>query len=240
MEDRRDRLYILRYIIKGMIDDTVVKIGRSASPETRRKALESCQNFRIDLGASFPHWGKYEHAVHQRLAYAQSSDGAGTEWFNVSLAEAVKAIGETVLQETTEERPSKRLRVSEEPENDVVVDAPLSMEESEEESAALFLADDLDGVMEEDREDDSFEGEDVPGEDQKRPDGVLNKTFLSNLIYELSECKSRKNGNPLTQACYQSKVHKVLAHYKASKTQPQVRTRMKLPGLKDIFDREFG
>ena len=101
----------MQYVFKGVVDDSVVKIGRSARPEDRRKSLESCQNFRVKLCATFKGWGKYEHAVHHHLAHANSSDGAGKEWFNVSTAEAVREISETVLQAAAEERHAKRPRL---------------------------------------------------------------------------------------------------------------------------------
>jgi hypothetical protein len=46
-----DDLYIMRYV--GILQD-VLKIGRSNNVESRRRALEACQNFHIEVLATFP------------------------------------------------------------------------------------------------------------------------------------------------------------------------------------------
>ena len=46
-EDTNDDLYIMKY----SFDETAVKIGRSVNVEKRRRALESCQNFFVEVVA---------------------------------------------------------------------------------------------------------------------------------------------------------------------------------------------
>jgi hypothetical protein len=229
MEDSGDDLYVMQYVFKGVIDDTVVKIGKSANPEARRKALESSQNFRVRLCAVFRGWGKHEHAVHQHLANQQSTDGAGKEWFHMSLLEAVKVISETVMEEASEERRTKRPRIELEAEEELsgkaVVSEPSRVDipelEMDGEDSAL---DDDAGIIEE---------EDV------HPNGVLSSRDLWRLQRELQECRSR-NGVPLVQSVYLEKIEKLVKHYRVTNTHPKGRVRERLPALKAIFDREFG
>jgi len=227
MDDSGDDLYVMQYVFKGVIEDTVVKIGRSANPESRRKALESSQNFRVRLGAVFRGWGKYEHAVHQRLVKQQSTDGAGKEWFNVSLPESVKAISETVLEEASEERRNKRPRI------EVDAEEALSDPGEDSDSAPVVLPEfELDG-------EDSALDDDVMQEGNVRSNGVLSTQYLCVLLRELQECRSQK-GTPLVQSAYLEKIEKLMQHYRATKTEPKGRVRLRLPALKAIFDREFG
>jgi hypothetical protein len=93
-----DYLYVMQYIFHGALDDTVVKIGRSMFPATRRGTLQASQNFRVQLTASFQGWGKYEAAVHERLAHCHSKDGAEKEWFYMSGAQAIFQI-ESIIAE---------------------------------------------------------------------------------------------------------------------------------------------
>jgi len=229
MEDSGDDLYVMQYVFKGIIDDVVVKIGKSANPESRRKALESSQNFRVRLCAVFKGWGKHEHAVHQRLANQQSTDGAGKEWFNVSLPEAVKAISETVLEEASEERRNKRPRIEIEAEDALSGPAVAS------EPAPVDIPE-----LEMEGEDSALDDDDVITEEgDVRPNGVLSPGQLSNLLRELQECRSQK-GVPFIQNVYLEKIEKLMHHYRTTKTCPKGRVRARLPALKTIFDREFG
>lgn len=89
-------LYVMQYIWGGLLDDSVVKIGRSDNPEGRRAGMESSQNFRMQLTAVFKGWGCHERAVHAHLVARRSRDGAGTEWFYLAASEAVREIGSVV------------------------------------------------------------------------------------------------------------------------------------------------
>ena len=84
-----DDLYIMRYV--GVLQD-VLKVGRSNDPETRRRGLETCHNFRLELLAIFPGKGHLEAAVHLRLGEHRSTRGAGNEWFRIDLQGALRAV----------------------------------------------------------------------------------------------------------------------------------------------------
>lgn len=79
-----DDLYVMKY----STDDTAVKIGRSDNVEKRRRGLEACQNFFVEVVAIFPGKGYLETAVQHQLQNYQSNKGAGKEWFNISAADA--------------------------------------------------------------------------------------------------------------------------------------------------------
>ena len=74
--------------MKYSTDDTAVKIGRSDNVDKRRRRLEACQNFFVEVVAIFPGKGSLEAAVHHQLQNYQSNKGAGKEWFNISAADA--------------------------------------------------------------------------------------------------------------------------------------------------------
>ena len=110
-----DHLYVMRYIFDGEVKDTLVKIGRSKCPEKRRRSLEQCQCFRVHLSACFHGCGDHEHLVHSHLTSKglQIQDVPGTEWFHMSLAEAVQEIG-IVLKDVCDvelEPPLKKPRI---------------------------------------------------------------------------------------------------------------------------------
>ena len=90
-----DDLYIMRYV--GILQD-VLKIGRSNNPEKRRRGLEACQNFHLELLATFPGKGYLELAVHRRLEERRSTRGAGNEWFRTDLQGALDAVARAALE----------------------------------------------------------------------------------------------------------------------------------------------
>ncbi len=90
-----DDLYIMRYV--GILQD-VLKIGRSSNPEKRRRGLEACQNFHLELLATFPGKGYLEPEVHKRLEERRSTRGAGTEWFRIDLQGALEAVAKASLE----------------------------------------------------------------------------------------------------------------------------------------------
>ena len=106
-----DDLYVMQYVFGGVLDDTVVKIGRSACPENRRKAMEASQNFRIQLSSTFKGHGHFEKAVHAHLAALglKAADGPGVEWFRMSFADAVREIG-VVFCKTCDDQPLEKRR----------------------------------------------------------------------------------------------------------------------------------
>ena len=82
-----------------------VKIGRCRDIDERLRTLGVAHNIGIKLLASFPDYGHLERRVHKRLAAFQSTDGLGTEWFNVPGSYALKIINE-VIGQSHRESPS--------------------------------------------------------------------------------------------------------------------------------------
>ena len=70
----------------------ILKVGRSKDVEKRRRELQQSQPFHIITHAVFAKAGGVEHRVHQALAEFRV-DGAGREWFEVSLERALTEIG---------------------------------------------------------------------------------------------------------------------------------------------------
>ena len=98
-EAKKDDLYVMKY----STDDTAVKIGRSDNVENRRRRLEACQNFFVEVVVIFPGKGSLEDAVHHQLQNYQSKKGAGKEWFNISAADAA-LVCSNALKEIERER----------------------------------------------------------------------------------------------------------------------------------------
>ena len=98
-EAKKDDLYVMKY----STDDTAVKIGRSDNVEKRRRGLEVCQNFFVEVVVIFPGKGSLEDAVHHQLQNYQSKKGAGKEWFNISAADAA-LVCSNALKEIERER----------------------------------------------------------------------------------------------------------------------------------------
>ena len=94
---KRDDLYIMKY----SFDNTAVKIGRSDNVKRRKRELEACQNFFVDVVAVFPGKGWFEKEVHRNLQDYRSTSGAGREWFNIC-AEDAAAICSNTLKEVTQ------------------------------------------------------------------------------------------------------------------------------------------
>lgn len=84
----RDALYVMQYSFRR----DIVKIGRSSNPEKRRVQMESSQAFHVELLATFPEHGELEGKVHEALAAFRNMEGAGQEWFNVTVDHAISVI----------------------------------------------------------------------------------------------------------------------------------------------------
>ena len=100
MED----LYVMRY----SFDETAVKIGGSNKTESRRCSLQSGHNFWMETLAAFPKKGYHEPKIHLKLKAFYSGRGAGVEWFDIHVSEAVgivsRLIQEVEAEETEEEK----------------------------------------------------------------------------------------------------------------------------------------
>ena len=82
---RPDDLYIMRYSFRS----DIIKIGRSSNPEKRRRELEACQAFSVEILAIFP---GCERLVHGELNDVRNCEGAGREWFKITPASAFKVV----------------------------------------------------------------------------------------------------------------------------------------------------
>jgi hypothetical protein len=89
-----DSLYIMQY----STNRTAVKIGRSKDVNKRKRSLESGHNFYVEVAATFPEKGHLEAVVHKRLEAKRSKIGAGVEWFDISVSEALKCITEVLVE----------------------------------------------------------------------------------------------------------------------------------------------
>jgi hypothetical protein len=76
------------YIMENLRIPGEVKIGRSHNPEERAKQLSSGQNFRIVVKRSYGEKGFLEKTLHQKLKSRRVEQGAGVEWFKVSVEDA--------------------------------------------------------------------------------------------------------------------------------------------------------
>ncbi len=92
-----DDLYIMRY---AFLSDCV-KIGRSHDPERRRRELESGHIFRVEIVEICPGKGYLEQVVHKCLEDRRNTEGAGTEWFNVSITTAIKTVKDEIASRRT-------------------------------------------------------------------------------------------------------------------------------------------
>ena len=89
-----DSLYIMQYSTSR----TAVKIGRSKDVNKRKRSLEAGHNFYVEVAATFPEKGYLESVVHKRLETKRSKIGAGVEWFDISVSEALKCITEVLVE----------------------------------------------------------------------------------------------------------------------------------------------
>ena len=89
-----DSLCIMQY----STNRSAVKIGRSQDVNKRKHSLEAGHNFYIEVAATFPEKGHMEGVSHKRLEAKRSKIGAGVEWFDVSVVEALKCITEVLLE----------------------------------------------------------------------------------------------------------------------------------------------
>ena len=88
------------YVMRNARIEGEYKVGRSRDVEQRRAHLQSSQNFRVQLIATFPQGGWAEAAVHARLAYARVHSVPGREWFKAGLNEVLFAIATALASGT--------------------------------------------------------------------------------------------------------------------------------------------
>ena len=76
-----------------------VKIGRSHNPAERARQLSAGNNFRLVVQRSYGEKGFLEKTMHQRLKSRRVQEGAGIEWFKVSVDQADLLIQAAILED---------------------------------------------------------------------------------------------------------------------------------------------
>ena len=79
------------YVLSRPDAPTLLKIGRSHTPDSRAATLQSGHCFWVKVEAVFKGYGHFERHVHQLLQHTQVP-GAGQEWFHAELHVALSAI----------------------------------------------------------------------------------------------------------------------------------------------------
>ena len=106
--DAPDDLYIMRYQFDhcGIMG---VNVGRTANIAERVLQKENGHNFRMQVLRVYKQQGNLEKCVHRLLAPRQMHEGAGTEWFDVGFATAMKAIS---LARSLQDEPRSKQRAA--------------------------------------------------------------------------------------------------------------------------------
>ena len=79
-------------------DETACKIGGSNKTALRRAGLQAGQNFWVETLAIFPGKGYLELPIHKRLKAFLSSRGAGVEWFDIHVSQAVGVVSNLIQE----------------------------------------------------------------------------------------------------------------------------------------------
>ena len=95
MED----LYVMRY----SFDESAVEIGGSNKTAQRRSSLQAGHNFYVETLAIFPGKGHLEQKIHKKLKAFFSGRGAGVEWFDIHVSEAVGVVSSLIQELEAEE-----------------------------------------------------------------------------------------------------------------------------------------
>ena len=82
-----------------------VKVGRSQNPEERAKQLSAGHNFRIVVRRSYGEKGFLEKTLHQRLKCRRVEEGAGVEWFKVSVEMADTLVRAAIIEDELSKSP---------------------------------------------------------------------------------------------------------------------------------------
>jgi len=85
------------YIFQNSAIHGQYKVGRSKNVENRRRRLQECHNFEIQVMATFPGQGDLEHKVHALLR-AFRVRGPGVEWFQCPMVKICRAIERAASQ----------------------------------------------------------------------------------------------------------------------------------------------
>ena len=85
------------YIMENPRTPGEVKVGRSQNPEERAKSLSAGNNFRLAVKHTYEEKGFLEKTLHHRLKRRRVEEGAGVEWFRVSVEQADLSIRAAIL-----------------------------------------------------------------------------------------------------------------------------------------------
>ena len=85
------------YIMARSDAPGMVKIGSSCNPERRRRELQECHTFTMELLAVFPRMGYLEHKVHRRLSQLRVWSGTGREFYSLSPTDAFVAVNDILF-----------------------------------------------------------------------------------------------------------------------------------------------
>jgi hypothetical protein len=78
----------------------IVKIGRSKHPKNRAHEMAAAQPFFVNVDREYPDVGFLKLTIHKKLLPYRVEDGAGREWFHLSVEQADSIIqGEITLYE---------------------------------------------------------------------------------------------------------------------------------------------
>jgi hypothetical protein len=87
------------YIIENPRLPGEIKIGRSHDPDARARQLSAGQNFRLVVKRSYGEKGFLEKTLHHKLKHRRVEQGAGVEWFKVSVDQADILIKAAILED---------------------------------------------------------------------------------------------------------------------------------------------
>ena len=87
------------YIIENPRLPGEIKIGRSHNPEARARQLSAGQNFRLVVKRSYGEKGFLEKTLHHKLKRRRVDQGAGVEWFKVSVDQADILIKAAIVED---------------------------------------------------------------------------------------------------------------------------------------------
>ena len=87
------------YILENPRIPGEIKIGRSMNPEERAKGLSAGNNFRLAVKHTYEEKGFLEKTLHNRLKRRRVEEGAGIEWFRISVEQADLLIRAAILEE---------------------------------------------------------------------------------------------------------------------------------------------
>ncbi len=76
-----------------------IKVGRSRDPEERAKQLCAGQNYRMIVRRTWGEKGFLEKTIHHKLKRRRVEEGAGVEWFRVSVEQAETIIAATIIED---------------------------------------------------------------------------------------------------------------------------------------------